>query len=241
MNLGPLRLQLVLLFRGQASSSRPGNQILTGSVVSFSSSLHFVKLQTVAAYLCCLTGASCDICLTCCRARKGSTMIAAYWLLGFEELKALPGVWQQKGDSSVLLQGDLTHKYGYEHIFRKKSQGKAHRMAPTSGRALALLCALNHQTHIARVSEAFHSCGYTDRLVFGYLTTPSEDSRVKIPCRSGQTFSWLLHLHLCTRLAAQDSRRKSDGALALRRGTWRQGRWQKPIIPKGKRAGRHAD
>lgn len=39
-------------------------------------------------------------------------MIAAYWLLGLEELKALPGVWRQKGDSSVLLRGDLKHKYG---------------------------------------------------------------------------------------------------------------------------------
>lgn len=137
MSPGPLRLQLVLLFRGQVSSPRPGNQILAGFVVSFSSSHHFVKLQTVAAYLCRLTGASCDICFMCCRARKGSTMIAAYWLLGFEELKALPGVWRQKGDSSVLLQGDLKHKYGYEHSFKKQRHGEAPRLAPTSGWALA--------------------------------------------------------------------------------------------------------
>lgn len=87
--------------------------------------------------------------------------------------------------------------------------------------------------HIARVSEAFPSCGCTDRLVSGDLMTPSEDSCVKIPSCSGQTFSWLLRLH--TRLAAQDGRQRSDSALAVHSGTWRQGRYQEPVIPRGKK------
>lgn len=54
-----------------------------------------------------LAGAGCDIYLMRCRGRTESETIPAYWLLVFEELKALSGILTTGGDSSVLLQWDL--------------------------------------------------------------------------------------------------------------------------------------
>lgn len=99
----PLRPQLVLLLRGQASPPAPGNQSFTGSSIRFFSRLpQFCQTSESCRLSTCLASAPCDICLMCCRGRMGSETIPAYRLLGFEELRALSGISMTGGDSSVL-------------------------------------------------------------------------------------------------------------------------------------------
>lgn len=102
-----LKLRFILLLRGQVSPPDPGNQILTrSSMFLFPSPSVLLNSRQLLLIHVRVAGARCDICLMCCRGRTGSETIPAYWLLVFEELKALSGISMTEGDSSAL-QWDL--------------------------------------------------------------------------------------------------------------------------------------